>query len=132
MTHLSELFGDIPRMLVHWFQIILHFFYVFQYVSWLTSLPKLYKYRDIFSSRWDIFLNYFADIHDMLVHYFKISLNFLLVYQNVSWPTSLPKLYKYRDVSSSGWDIFLKYFGDIPGIFLHLFKIITNFLVVCQ
>ena len=34
--------------------------------------------------------------------------------------------------SGSGWDIFLKYFGGIPGMFVNYFWIISNFLYVCQ
>ena len=52
---------------------------------------------------------------------------FLFVCQFVSWFTSSLKLDKYRDISSSGWDIFLKFSGDIPRIFLDYFKIIMNF-----
>ena len=36
------------------------------------------------------------------------------------------------DISSSRWTIFFKFSGDIPGMFLHLFKIISDFLYVCQ
>ena len=45
-----NLFGDIPRMLLHHFQRILNFLYGCQSVSWLTFLLKLDKYRDISSS----------------------------------------------------------------------------------
>ena len=34
--------------------------------------------------------------------------------------------------SGSEWDIFLKSFGDIPGMFLDYFWIILNFLYVCR
>ena len=43
MRYLSEIFGDIPGMLVHYFQIILNFMYVCQSVCLLTSSPKLDK-----------------------------------------------------------------------------------------
>ena len=43
-------FGDIPRMFVHCFQPILNLLYVCQFVSWLTSLLKLDKCKDISSS----------------------------------------------------------------------------------
>ena len=119
-----KFFGDIPGMLVHQFQIIPNFLYVCQSVSWLTHLLKLDKYRDISSSAWDIFLNFFGDISGMLVHYFQIILNFLYVCQSVSWLTSLLKLDKYKDISSSGWDIFLNFFGDILGKLVHHFQII--------
>ena len=119
-------------MLVHLFQIILNFLYVCQYVSWLTSLLKLDKLRDIFSSGWDIFLEFFEDIPETLVHWFQIILNFLYVCQSGSWHTSFMKSNEFRNISSSGWDIFLKFFGDIPGMLVHLFQIILIFLYVCQ
>ena len=68
----------------------------------------------------------------MFVHLFQIILNFLYVSQSVSWFTSLLKLDKYRDISSSGSDIFLKFFWGIPGMLVHLFQIILIFLFVCQ
>ena len=68
----------------------------------------------------------------MLVHLFQIILNFLYVCQSLSWPTSLLKLYKYRIISSSGRDIFLKFFGDIPGMLVHYFQIILNLMFFCQ
>merc|ERR1711954_162533 len=58
IRYLSEFFGDIPWMFVHLFQIILNFLYVCQSVSWLISLGKSYKYRDISSSGRDIFLKF--------------------------------------------------------------------------
>ena len=68
----------------------------------------------------------------MLVHYFQIITKFLYVCQSISWHTYLLILGKYRDISSSGWDIFLKFFGDISGMLAHQFQIIMNFLYVCQ
>ena len=53
-------------------------------------------------------------------------------YQSVNWLTSLLKLDKYRDISCSGWCIFLKYFGHIPEMFLHYFQMLKIFLYVCQ
>ena len=114
-----KFFGDIPGMLVHYFQIIPNFLYVCQSVSWLTHLRILDKYRDISSSAWDIFLIFFGDIPWMLVHYFQIIPNFLYVCQSVSWLTHLLKLDKYRDISSSAWDIFLNFFGGFPGMFVY-------------
>ena len=95
-----QFFGNIPGMFVHWFQINL-IFYVCQSVSWLTSLLKLDKYKDISRSELDIFLKFFGDIPMMFVHWFHINLNFLYVFQSVSWLTSLLKLEKYRDTSTS-------------------------------
>ena len=117
-----KIFGHIPGILVHYFQIIPNFLYVCQSVSWLTHLLKLDKYRDISSSAWDIFLNFFGDISGMLVHYFQIILNFLYVFQSVSWLTSLLKLDKYKDISSSGWDIFLKCFETFLGCWYTISK----------
>ena len=45
----------------------------------------------------------------MFLHEFQILLNFLYVCRSVSWFTSLLKLDKYRDISSSGWDFFLNF-----------------------
>ena len=104
-------------MLVHYFQIILNFLYVCQSVSWLTHLLKLDKYRDISSSAGDIFLNSFGDILWMLVHYFQIILNFMYVCQSVCLLTSLLKLDKYRDISSS--EYLSDFFGDILGMMKH-------------
>ena len=106
--------------------------YVCQYVSWLPFLLKLDKYRDISCSERDIFQKHFWDISGMFAHYFKISTNFLMVCQSVSWLTSLLKPGKNRDISGSWWDIFLNFFGDIPEMFIHLYQMIKNFLYVCQ
>ena len=111
--------------------IILNFLCVCQSVSWLTSLLNLDKYRHISSFGWDILPNCFGDIPWMLVHYIQIILNILYVRQSVGWLISLLELYKYRDISSSGWEIFLKCFGYIPGMLVHYLKKL-NFLYVCQ
>ena len=81
-------------MLLHHFQIILNFLYVCQSVSWLTSLLKLDKYRDISGPECAIFLKFFGDIPGMLLHHFRVILNFLYVSQSVSWLTFLLKLDK--------------------------------------
>ena len=106
--------------------------YVCQSVSWLTLLLKFNKYRDISCSGWDIFLNFFADIPDMFVHYFEMLTNFLYVCLSISWLTSLLKLDHYRYISCSRSDIFLNFFGDIPGMLVQYFQIILNCLYVCQ
>ena len=106
--------------------------YVYQSVSWLTFLLKLNKYRDISCSWWHIFLKFFRDISGIFVHYFQIISNFLYVCQSISWLTSLLKSGQYRDNSYFVWDIFLKFFGRIPGMFVHFYQIILKFLYVCQ
>jgi len=110
-----KFFGGIPGMFVHLFQIILNFMYVCQSVSWLTSLLKLYKSRIIYSSVWDIFLNFFRGIHGMFLHQFQIILNFLYVCQSISWHAFLLKLDKLDNsiLDSSIWDIFLRHSLDV-------------------
>ena len=119
-------------MFPHKFKIILNYLHLCQSVSWLSSLLKLYKYKDISCSGWVIFLNFFGHISGMLIPQINIILIFFYVRQSVSWLTCLHKLYKYRDNSSSGWYIFLKLYRDIPWIFLHNFQIIPNYFYVCQ
>ena len=126
---LLKSFWDITGIFLEYF--LQNFMYVCQSVSWLTSILKLYKYWDISCSGWDIFLNLFRDIPEMFIHYFQIIINFVYVCQSLSWLTSILKLDKYRDISCSWWYIFLKFFGDFFGMFVHFFQIITNFLYVC-
>ena len=40
--------------------------------------------------------------------------------------------YTNVDNSSSGWDIFLKFLGDILGTLIQYFQIILNFFYVCR
>ena len=51
---------------------------------------------------------------------------------SVSFLSFLLKLHKSSDISSSGWDIFLKFLEDNPGLLVHNFQIILNFLYFCQ
>ena len=96
--------------------------YVYQSVSWLTSLLKLDKYRDISSFWWHILLKIFGDIPDMFVHYFQMLTNFWYVCQSVSLLTFLLKLGQFWNISCSGWDIFQIFLGDTPGMILHDFE----------
>ena len=107
------------------------FLYVCQSVTWLTSLLKLDKYRNISSPDWDIILKFFGDFPGMLVHYFQIILYFFYFCYYISLLTSSLKLEKYRDISGSGSDIFLEFFGDISSMLTRQFTIILNFLYVC-
>ena len=77
-------------------------------------------------------LKFFGDILGICVNFFQIITYFLYVCQSIGWLTSIMKLGQYRDISYSGWDIFLKIFGHITGMFLHYFQINANFLYVCQ
>ena len=112
-----KFFGGISGIFLHYFQIISNFLYVCQSISWLTSLLKLGQYRDNSCSGWDIFLKFYGHIPDMFVHLFWNLQNFLYVCQSISLLTNLLKLGQYGDISCSGWDIFLKFLGDISGIF---------------
>ena len=58
--------------------------------------------------------------------------NCLHVSQSVSWFTSLLILDKSRDIVGAGWDIFLKFFGEICGMLVNYVQIILNFFYVCQ
>ena len=127
MRHLSGIFWrhswDIGTM----DQIILNFLYVCQSGNWHTSPMKSDNLRNISSSVWYIFLNFYGHIPGMLVHMFQIILIFLNVCQSGSWLTSLMKSDKFRDISRSGWDIFLNVYGHIPGMLVLMFKIIQIF-----
>ena len=126
-------------MFVHYFQIITNFLFVCQSFSLLTSLLKLGNIG-ISPVLDEIFFWFFLDIHGTLIHWVILCLSeltywplsFLYVCQSVSWLTSWLKLGHYRDISFSGWDIFLKFDGHIPEIFLCYFKIIIIFLYICQ
>ena len=69
----------------------------------------------------------FLDLPEVLVHCIQKNQNSFYVCQSGSWHTSLMKSDKFRDIASSGWDIFLNLYGHIPGMLVHLFQIILNF-----
>ena len=71
----------------------------------------------------------FGDISGMLTCQFQMILIFLYDCQSVSWLTSLLILFKYRDNSSSGWDISLKFLGDNLRTFIHYIQIILIFFM---
>ena len=132
MRYLAEIFWrhslDICTLIQNNFKFLVclsdcSLFYIF---------TKIRLIVDIYSSGWGIFLKFFGDIPGMLVHYFQIILNFLYVSQSVCLLTSVLKLDKCWDIYSSGWDISLKFFGDIPGMLVHYFQIILNFLYVSK
>ena len=94
------------------------FLYVCQSISSHTYMLKLGQYRDISCSRWYNIQNFFLDIPHIFLHYFQINTNCLYVCQSVRWLTSLLKLDKCRGIPCSEWDISLKFFWDIPRMFL--------------
>ena len=56
---------------------------------------------------WTLFGPQVHNIPWLFVHYFQILMNFLYICQSVSWLTSLLILDKCRNISCSGWNIFL-------------------------
>ena len=94
MRYFLKISGNIPGRFLHHFPIITNCLYVCQSVSWLTSLLKLGKYRDMSCPGWYIFLNFFWEIPRMFVHNFPIITNFLYVFRSFCWLTSLLKLGK--------------------------------------
>ena len=124
---LLNFFGDIPRMLLHHFQIILNFLYVCQSVSWLTSLLKLDKYRHISGPEWDIFLKIFGDIPRLILDYCQIILNFCM---SLSLLFGLLSYWNLANIGISqvldeiSFWIFLETF---PGYFWTTFKLFGSF-----
>ena len=82
-------------------------------------LSPLTSYFYNFGSGWDMFLKSLRGIPGLFLDYFQIISNILYVCQSVGWLTSLLKLHEYGDISSSGRDILLNFFGDIPGMLVH-------------
>ena len=98
---------------------------------WVNPVAPFLEMVKIWSG-WDISRKCFVEIPGILVQYLHIMRIFLFVCQSTSWLTSLLKSRKYQDVSCSGWDIFLKYFGDLPVMFLHCFQKSKSFcMCVC-
>ena len=114
---LLKFFGDIPGMFLHYSKVSIIFLYVCLSVSWLTSILKLDKYRDISSSWWYIFLNFFGDTLGKFASILQLVFNFLYGCESVSWCTSLLKLGWYRDISCSGRVIFLIVFRQSLDVF---------------
>ena len=63
MRYLSEIFGDIPELFVHFYQMITNFLCVCQSISWIPYLLKLGQYGDISCSRWDVFHKFWETFH---------------------------------------------------------------------
>ena len=120
--------GDNLGMLVHLLQMILNVMYVCQSVCLLTSWPKLNKgISPVLDEIYFWFLLiYYWDVSTLAPNdsEFPVCLSVCL------FPYCLTKI-RQRDISSSGWDIFLEFFGDIPELLVHWFQIILNFLYVC-
>ena len=109
-------------MFLHYFKIIKNFLFVCHSVSCLTSLLKFGQFRDISCPGWYIFQRILGDIPGVGLHFFQINANCFYVCQSIRWFTYLMKLDKYGDISCSWWDIFLKFYGDIPEMFVHFYK----------
>ena len=80
---------------------------------------------DISSSRWAIFFQIFK-------RPVQNNFRFLLCLSVCSLSHFLTEIRLSLDISSSRWAIFFKFSGDISGMFLHLFKILSDFLYACQ
>jgi len=91
----------ISGLLVQYLHFIRIILFVLQSASWLTSLLKLGKYRDVSCPGWDIFFKYFGHLPGMFFTLFLKIKILLYVCLSVSWLTSLLKLGQYRDISSS-------------------------------
>ena len=89
---------------------ILIFLYVGQSVSWLTSLLKKDKYRDISSSGWYISLRF---LETFMGWGFQINLKFLSV---------CVQLNKLFNIFGSGLGIFLESSSNSPRVFVNYFK----------
>ena len=68
------------------------------FVYFLTEIRQ----RDISSSECDIFLEFFGDLPEVLVHWIQIVYISMYVCQSGSWHTSLMRSDKFRDIASSG------------------------------
>ena len=75
-----------------------------------------------------IFWTYFLDVCRVVPN----DLVFLVCLSVCSLPQCLNDIMLTVNISSSGWAIFLKFSGDILGIFIHWFQIISDFLYVYQ
>ena len=101
-------------MLVHYFQIIQNFcmsvsMFVCLLPYWNQANIGIYSVLDEIS-----FCNFWRHSWDVFT-FFPKNMNCLYVFQSVCWLTSLLKLDKYKDISSSGWDILLKFFETFLG-----------------
>ena len=76
-----------------------------------------------------MFLKFFEGFPGVFLKWIQLILNFLYVCQSVSWLPYLRKLCQERDISSSGWYIFLKFLETFPGYFWTIFKF---FLISCM
>ena len=87
---------------------------------------------DISKCIWAIFFQIFGRHSRDVSALVKNNFRFLVCLSVCSMPQFLTKIRLSLDICSSRWSIFFKFSGDIPGMFLHLFKIISDFLYVCQ
>ena len=97
-------------------------------VSLLVCLLPYWNKTKLYLQFWMRYLSgIFWDFPEVLVHCIQKNQISLYVHQSGSWQTSLMKSDNFRDIASSGWDIFLNLYGHIPGMLVHLFQIILNF-----
>ena len=75
-----------------------------------------------------IFWKHSEDVCSLVPKIFK----FLVCLSVCALPYFLTEIQLTLDISSSEWAIFLKFSGDILGVFIHWFQIISDFLYVYQ
>ena len=104
--------------------------YVFQSVPCLNSLLNLdyhWYLKFLMSFLSQIFWRYSWGVCKLVPNGFR----FPVCLSVCSLTHLLTEIRSSLDISSSRWAIFFKFSGDIPGMFLHLSKIISVFLYVC-
>ena len=116
--------GYILGMLVHLLQMILIFTFVCRSVCLLTSLPELDRGISPVLDEISYWIFWRHSWH--VGTFVPNNSDFLFVCQSGSWHTSLPISNRFRDISSSRWNIFLNFYGHIPGMLVHLFQINPN------
>ena len=101
-------------------------------VSLLVGLLPYFNYRNIGISPVLDEICFWKFLETFLRCWYTSSKYFLNLCMSVSLFVGLQILNKYRHIICSDWDIFLKLFWHISGMFAHFFQIVTNFLYVCQ
>ena len=121
MISLSDFLGDIPWMLVHYFQIVLISCMSVSLFVCLLLYQNYTKPYLRFCMRYlsEIFWRHSWDAGTL----FPKNSKFLVCLSVCLFAYFLTK-FRQGDISSSGWDIFLKFFGDISGMLAGQFQMI--------
>ena len=89
----------------------------------LVGLLPYWNYTNIGISPFLDAISFWNFLEAFLGCLYTCSKQFWISCLSISWLTSLLKLYKYRDISSSGWFIFLIFFDTFLGYFCTISKI---------